>query len=143
MPVVGCKLLKPRLYLWGQGAPDARDIPGALPAAAARGGGASAPGGIPDIRYSTARSGLLYAALIALTTSSLGKPMSTICKSIRYALYNIPHVTGLVLQSSDYNTTCNLFWVTQASCLVELSTAGAHPINALFQSITSCQVGCC
>ncbi len=50
-----------------------------VPGAAATGGGASAPGGMPDMRYSTARSGLLYAARMALTTSSRGKPMSTIC----------------------------------------------------------------
>lgn len=74
-----------------------RGIPGALPAAAATGGGASAPGGMPDIRYSTARSGLLYAALIALTTSSLGKPMSTICKSTTESLYGLPHVASLML----------------------------------------------
>ena len=65
-----------------------------VPGAAATGGGASAPGGIPDIRYSTARSGLLYAARMALTTSSRGNPMSTICTPL------LVKPCGIVMQSS-------------------------------------------
>lgn len=53
--------------------------PGAAAGGAARAAGTaacSAPSGMPLIRYSTARSGLLNAARIARTTSSRGKPIS-------------------------------------------------------------------
>lgn len=61
------------------GAEILRTWPAARGAAATAGGG-SADSGMPVMRYSTARSGLLNAARIARCTSPLSKPISTIYK---------------------------------------------------------------